>query len=94
MLQTDTQGHTNNMAILQVWILESLTFQKALHYAAYTAVLSVNVSVRLICWSSSPNITIWERHIFEDHLNVIRDSSLVSNNNMADVRICEAVVTQ
>jgi hypothetical protein len=36
------------MAMLQVWILESLTFQAAHHYAAYTAVLSVNVSVRLI----------------------------------------------
>jgi len=36
MLQTDTQEHTNSMAMLKLWILDSLTFQKAYHYAAYT----------------------------------------------------------
>jgi len=36
------------MAMLQVWTLESPTVQKAHHYAAYTAVLSVNLSVCLI----------------------------------------------
>jgi hypothetical protein len=36
------------MVMLKVWILECLTFQKAHHYVAYTAVLSVNVSFHLI----------------------------------------------
>jgi len=49
MLQTDTQGHTNNMAMLKVWSLERFPFQKAHHYATYTTELSVNVSFRLIC---------------------------------------------
>jgi len=44
MLLTDTQGHTKSMAMLNVWILGSLTFHKAHHYATYTTVVCVNVS--------------------------------------------------
>jgi hypothetical protein len=43
MLQADTKGHTNYVAMLKVWILESFLFQKAYHYAPYTPVLSVCV---------------------------------------------------
>jgi len=84
--------HTNGMAMLKVWILDSLPFQKTHHYATHNTALSVNVSFRLISWSKSPNVTIWEGHTFADHLNVISDHSLVSNNNMADMRICVVVV--
>ena len=49
MLETDTQGHTNNMVMLKVWTLERFPFQKAYHYAACTTELSVIVSVHLIC---------------------------------------------
>ena len=84
----------NNMAILQVLILERLTFQKAHHYAAYSTEYPLNLSVRLICWSSWPNVSIQERHTFEDHLNVISVSSILSKNNMADMRISEMVALQ
>ena len=42
--------------------------------------------VKIVAFRNRRNITILERHIFEDHFSVINDSSLVSNN-MADVRI-------
>ena len=34
---------------VKVWVSERFPFPKAHHNAAYTAVLSVNLSVRLIC---------------------------------------------
>ena len=33
----------------KVWVLERFPFHKAYHNAAYTAVMSVNLSIRLIC---------------------------------------------
>jgi len=45
MLQTDIKGHTSNTAMLKVWILYSLPFQKVCHFAAYITVLCVCVCV-------------------------------------------------
>jgi len=45
MLQTDTQGHTNNMSMLKVYIVFYFPPQKANHYPAHITVLSV-----CVCW--------------------------------------------
>jgi hypothetical protein len=44
-------------------------------------------NAKIVDFLNLPNITVEESHIFEDYFNVINDSSLVSNNNMADMRI-------
>ena len=93
MLQTDTQEHTNSTAMLKLWILESLTFQKAYHSAALITELSLSQCVR------SLNLLIQLTECYDigtsgDHLNVISVSPLISKNNMADMRICEGLVSQ
>ena len=81
------------MAMLKVWISDSFTSHKAHYYAAYNTefssiVRSFNLLIHLTeCYDM-------ESHIFGDHLNVIRVSSIVRNNNMADMRICEPLSTQ
>jgi len=63
MLQTHTQGHTSNMAMLHaatntkehtnsflmfnVWILGSLTYHNAHHYATYTTIVCINVLIQM-----------------------------------------------
>jgi len=49
MLHTDSQGHTNNIAMFKVKIVYNIPVHKAIRYGAYTTVLSVNVTVPLIC---------------------------------------------
>jgi hypothetical protein len=43
MLQADTQGHTNNMAMLKVYIVYCFPSQTTSHYPAHITVLSVCV---------------------------------------------------
>jgi len=43
MLQTDTQAHTSNMAMLMVYIVNSFPYPKTNHYLAFITVLSVCV---------------------------------------------------
>ena len=49
MLQTDTQRHTSNMAMLKVFIVQNVPFHKAHHYAAYTAALCVVCVCVCVC---------------------------------------------
>ena len=49
--QTDTQEHTNSVAMWQVWILESFPSQTASHYAPY---ITDAVSVCLLASSVEP----------------------------------------
>ena len=37
---------------------------------------------------------IQERHTVEENLNVISESSVTNNKNMAEKRICESIATQ
>jgi len=43
MLQTDTQGHTNNMVMLKVCIVYCFPYPKGNHYPAHITVLSACV---------------------------------------------------
>jgi len=56
--------------------------------------MCVCVCAWFFSWSSSPNITIQERHKFEDNLNVISDSPLLNYKYMEDMLICETLATQ
>ena len=79
------------------------------HYAAHTAVVGLCVCllcmsmcvcvclfVYLLDLSVEPSDrTLRYRNVkFEDHLNVIIDSSLMNYKNMADMRICETLATE
>ena len=91
---------TNSTTMLKVFIVQNVPFHKAKYYAAYNAALFVwvcvclCVCVRLIGWTSWQNVTIKERHTFEDHLNVISDSSLMNYKIMAETRICETLAIE
>ena len=81
------------MAMLKVWISDSFTSHKAHYYAAYNTefssiVRSYNLLIHLTeCYDMVSRT-------FEDHLKVIRVSSIVRNINMADMRFCEPLSTQ
>jgi hypothetical protein len=56
--------------------------------------LSVCVSFRFICWNVGSNVTIYDVIIWRSPKHHRFQFPTISNNNMADRRICEALTTQ
>jgi len=77
----------SNMAMLKVWILETVPSSQALS-SLYCRTLFL--SARFIRWNSRPTLTIKGLYKFEVHLNAVGNISLVNNNNMADTRIWDS----